>query len=243
MGSRINTVMQPCFFQLAGILPADEAITRIKGFVEKTYAKRGEAIVARNFAAIDRSLERLAHVPLGGVTNDRSTTPPVPDDVPDFVARITSRLIAGDGDLLPVSALPVDGTFPTGTTKYEKRAIAQMIPIWDPGDLHRLRQVRDGLPARNDPDEGVPDGRRRGGAGRLPPQGVPLAGPAGSSTHDPGRPGRLHRVRRLRRRLSGEEQDRHEPQGDRHGARRRPSRRRATRAGTSSSRSRRSIAA
>ena len=132
MGSRINTVMQPCFFQLAGILPPDEAIARIKGFVEKTYAKRGEAVVARNFAAIDRSLERLAHVTLGVVTNAIPTTPPVPDDVPDFVARITSRLMAGDGDLLPVSALPVDGTFPTGTTKYEKRAIAQMIPIWDP---------------------------------------------------------------------------------------------------------------
>jgi len=132
MGSRINTVMQPCFFQLAGILPADQAIARIKGFVEKTYAKRGEAVVARNFAAIDRSLERLGHVSLGGVTNTRPTTPPVPDDVPDFVARITSRLMAGDGDQLPVSALPVDGTFPTGTAKYEKLAIAQMIPIWDP---------------------------------------------------------------------------------------------------------------
>ncbi len=132
MGSRINTVMQPCFFQLAGILPPDEAITRIKGFVEKTYAKRGEATIARNFAAIDHSLERLAHVPVGGVSNSRPTTPPVPDDVPDFVARFTSRLMAGDGDMLPVSALPVDGTFPTGTAKYEKRAIAQMIPIWDP---------------------------------------------------------------------------------------------------------------
>src|ERR1017187_6927903 len=132
MGSRINTVMQPCFFQLAGILPADQAIARIKGFVEKTYAKRGEAVVARNFAAIDRSLERLGHVSLGGVTNTRPTTPPVPDDVPDFVARITSRLMAGDGDQLPVSALPVDGTFPTGTAKYEKLAIAQMIPIWGP---------------------------------------------------------------------------------------------------------------
>jgi pyruvate-ferredoxin/flavodoxin oxidoreductase len=132
MGSRINTVMQPCFFQLAGILPPAEAIIRIKAFVEKTYAKRGEAIVARNFAAIDRSLARLGHVPPGGVTNDRATTPPVLDDVPDFVARITARLIAGDGDLLPVSALPADGSFPTGTTKYEKRAIAQMIPIWDP---------------------------------------------------------------------------------------------------------------
>jgi pyruvate-ferredoxin/flavodoxin oxidoreductase len=132
IGGRINTVMQPCFFQLAGILPPDEAISGIKGFVERTYAKRGEAVVARNFAAIDRSLERLAHVPRAGVTNDLVTTPEVPVDAPDFVARITSRLMAGDGDRLPVSALPVDGTFPTGTAKYEKRAIAQMIPVWDP---------------------------------------------------------------------------------------------------------------
>ena len=132
MGSRINTIMQPCFFQLAGILPPDEAIARIKGFVAKTYAKRGDAVVARNYAAIDRSLERMAHVPLGSVANDLRPVLDVPDDAPDFVARITSRLMAGDGDRLPVSALPVDGTFPTGTTKYEKRAIAQMIPIWDP---------------------------------------------------------------------------------------------------------------
>src|SRR4029453_5192055 len=108
------------------------AIARIKGFVEKAYAKRGEAVVARNFAAIDRSLERLVHVALGSVPDDVHTGPIVPDDAPDFVARITSRLIAGDGDLLPVSALPADGTFPTGTAAYEKRAIAQMIPIWDP---------------------------------------------------------------------------------------------------------------
>jgi len=131
MGSRINTVMQPCFFQLAGILPAEEAITQIKHFVEKTYAKRGEAIVARNFAAIDLSLAALGHVTVGTVSNDLPTTQAIVGEVPDFVARITSRLMAGDGDLLPVSALPVDGTFPSGTTKYEKRAIAQMIPIWD----------------------------------------------------------------------------------------------------------------
>ncbi len=129
MGSRINTVMQPCFFQLAGILPADEAIARIKGFVEKTYAKRGEAVVARNFAAIDRSLAALGHVRPGTVG-----APPVVESevLPDFVERVTARLIAGDGDLLPVSALPVDGTFPSGTTRFEKRAIAQSIPVWDP---------------------------------------------------------------------------------------------------------------
>ncbi len=132
MGSRINTVMQPCFFQLSGILPPDEAVARIKSWVEATYAKRGEAIVTRNFDAIDSSLARLAHVPLGTVTNDQPTTPSAPEGVPDFVARVTSRLMAGEGDLLPVSALPVDGTFPTGTTQYEKRAIAQEIPVWDP---------------------------------------------------------------------------------------------------------------
>ena len=131
MGSRINTVMQPCFFQLAGILPPDEAISRIKAFVEKTYAKRGPAVIARNYDAIDRSLARLAHVPLGVRTNDTPTIPVVPDGVPDFVARFTSRLMAGDGDQLPVSAMSADGTFPSGTTQYEKRGIAQMIPIWD----------------------------------------------------------------------------------------------------------------
>ena len=131
MGNRINTVMQPCFFQLAGILPPEDAIARIKAFVEKTYAKRGPTVIARNFDAIDRSLARLTHVPLGGRTNEIPTIPPVPDDVPDFVARFTSRLMAGEGDMLPVSAMSADGTFPSGTTQYEKRGIAQMIPIWD----------------------------------------------------------------------------------------------------------------
>ncbi len=133
MGNRINTVMQPCFFQLSGVLPADEAIASIKQSVEQAYGHRGRTIVERNFAAIDRSLAALhrAEVP-ARVTSDRSTTLAVPHSAPDFVQRVTARLIAGEGDLLPVSALPVDGTFPTGTTAYEKRAIAQEIPIWDP---------------------------------------------------------------------------------------------------------------
>ncbi len=132
MGTRINTVMQPCFFQLSGVLPADEAIARIKESVVKTYAKRGEAVVARNFAAIDRSLERLVHVPLGPIGEDEIVVTPAESDPREFVRRITSALIAGQGDLLPVSAMPVDGTFPTGTTKLEKRQIAQEIPVWDP---------------------------------------------------------------------------------------------------------------
>jgi pyruvate-ferredoxin/flavodoxin oxidoreductase len=133
MGNRVNTVMQPCFFQLAGVLPADEAVAAIKAAVEKTYARRGREVIERNFAAIDRSLAALQRVPVPAhATSSRSRAHTIPEDAPDFVKRVTSLLMAGDGDLLPVSALPVDGTFPTGTAKYEKRAIAKEIPIWDP---------------------------------------------------------------------------------------------------------------
>jgi pyruvate-ferredoxin/flavodoxin oxidoreductase len=133
MGDRINTVMQPCFFHLAGVLPADEAIARIKDSVAKTYAKRGGEVVERNFAAIDQALARLARVTVpAAATSRRSRDRGVADDAPEFVQRVTTRLLAGDGDLLPVSALPVDGTFPSGTTRYEKRSIAKEIPIWDP---------------------------------------------------------------------------------------------------------------
>jgi len=132
MGNRINTVMQPCFFHLSGVLPADDAIARIKDNVVKTYAKRGQAVVDRNFAAIDRSIERLGHVSLGPVADGHEIPALVPDSAPEFVKHVTAALMAGDGDLLPVSAFPVDGTFPGGTTRYEKRAIAHEIPIWDP---------------------------------------------------------------------------------------------------------------
>jgi pyruvate-ferredoxin/flavodoxin oxidoreductase len=131
MGNRINTVMQPCFFKLSGVLPADEAIARIKESVEKAYGKRGRAVVERNFAAIDRSLERLEHVTVPAALTGHELPPIVPETAPDFVKKVTATLLAGDGDLLPVSAFPVDGTFPTGTTQFEKRAIAHEIPIWD----------------------------------------------------------------------------------------------------------------
>ena len=131
MGNRINTVMQPCFFHLSGVLPAEEAIAKIKKFTEKTYAKRGQAVVDRNFAAIDASIGRLSHVKLGTPSSNKSAMFSVPDSAPDFIKNVTSVIMAGDGDLLPVSAFPADGTFPTGTTKYEKRAIAQIIPVWD----------------------------------------------------------------------------------------------------------------
>ncbi len=133
MGNRINTVMQPCFFYLSGVLPADEAVGHIKESVQKTYGKRGPAIVERNFAAIDRSLQDLERVAVpAAVTSRAAAADIVPADAPEFVRQVTARMMAGEGELLPVSAFPVDGTFPTGTTKYEKRAIGREIPIWDP---------------------------------------------------------------------------------------------------------------
>ncbi len=133
MGNRVNTVMQTCFFALANVLPREEAIEQIKQAIKKTYGKRGEAVVQRNFAAVDASIENLHEVKYPDhVTSTFRRLPPVWGDVPDFVERVTGMIIGGKGDLLPVSALPVDGTFPTATAKYEKRSIALEIPIWDP---------------------------------------------------------------------------------------------------------------
>jgi pyruvate-ferredoxin/flavodoxin oxidoreductase len=139
MGGRINTAMQACFFALAGMLPREEAIEHIKQAIRKTYGKRGESIVEQNFAAIDLALERLqevrvpAEAPAGrSLAADGTNGIATLKTGDDFINRVTAAIIAGRGDLLPVSALTVDGTFPTGTAKYEKRSIAAEIPIWDP---------------------------------------------------------------------------------------------------------------
>jgi pyruvate-ferredoxin/flavodoxin oxidoreductase len=133
LGGRINTVMQPCFFALSGVLPREEATAALKKAIAEAYGKRGLAVVDRNQAAIDRALEALTPLPVPDrVAGGSHRMPPVPDIAPDFVKRVTERLLAGEGDLLPVSALPVDGTFPTDTARWEKRALAQEIPIWDP---------------------------------------------------------------------------------------------------------------
>ena len=132
MGGRINTVMQTCFFALSGVLPRDEAIRAIKHSIEKTYGKRGETIVQKNFAAVDRTLENLQEVPVTQqATSGFDIQPPVPIQAPEFVRNVTSKIIAGEGDLLPVSAFSPDGTFPSGTAQWEKRNIALEIPVWD----------------------------------------------------------------------------------------------------------------
>ena len=132
MGARINTIMQPCFFAISGVLPRDEAIPAIKRSIEKTYGKRGEAVVQKNFAAVDSALDHLHEVAVPAeVTAAFDLRPPVPAEAPDFVHKVTARIIAGEGDALPVSALPADGTYPVGTTQWEKRNISLDIPVWD----------------------------------------------------------------------------------------------------------------
>ena len=133
LGSRINTVMQTCFFALANVLPQDAAIPAIKQAIVKSYGKRGEAVLTRNFAAVDGAVAALHEVEVPTeIGEGPSMRPPVPSKAPDFVQRVTAAMIAGKGDLLPVSALPVDGTFPTDTARWEKRSIAREIPVWDP---------------------------------------------------------------------------------------------------------------
>jgi pyruvate-ferredoxin/flavodoxin oxidoreductase len=132
MGSRVNTIMQTCFFAISGILPRDEAIHQIKKAIQKTYGKRGEAVVQKNFAAVDQSLANLFEVKVPGkVTSTLTRRPPVSAEAPAFVRDVLGPMIAFEGDTVPVSAMPVDGTFPTGTTKWEKRNIALEIPVWE----------------------------------------------------------------------------------------------------------------
>ena len=135
MGQRINTVMQTCFFAISNILPKDEAITQIKNAIKKTYSKKGDAIVQKNFEAVDASLEHLHKVDVPAqATSQLTMSAPVPADAPEFVKKLTAEIIADRGNELPVSAFKdvVDGTWPTGTTQYEKRCIATEIPVWDP---------------------------------------------------------------------------------------------------------------
>ncbi len=132
MGSRINTVMQTCFFAISGVLPRDEAIAQIKKAIEKTYGKRGPEVVRKNFAAVDQTLANLHKVDVpAAVTTTRVMPPIVSDKAPDFVKRVTAVMLANKGDLLPVSAFPVDGTWPMATAQWEKRNIALDIPVWD----------------------------------------------------------------------------------------------------------------
>ncbi len=133
LGIRINTVMQTCFFAISNVLPKVQAIEKIKEYIKKTYGKRGKTIVDMNFRAVDMSLEHLNKVTIPKRATSKITmNGSLPQESPEFVQKVISEIINGNGDELPVSALPCDGTYPSGTTMWEKRDIAQEIPIWDP---------------------------------------------------------------------------------------------------------------
>ena len=132
MGTRINTIMQTCFFAISGVLPREEAIEQIKKAIKKTYGKRGEAVVQKNFAAVDAALAHLHKVELpAAASSDFDIVGVISNKAPKFVHDVLGQIAAGHGDLLPVSAIPPGGAFPTGTAQWEKRNIAQFIPVWD----------------------------------------------------------------------------------------------------------------
>ncbi len=132
MGSRINTIMQTCFFAISGVLPREQAIEQIKKSIKKTYGRKGDQVVQQNFQAVDQTLANLSEVKVPDkVTSELEMPPVVSDRAPDYVKRVTARIIEGKGDTLPVSAMPADGTFPTGTSQWEKRNIALEIPVWE----------------------------------------------------------------------------------------------------------------
>ena len=133
MGARINTIMQTCFFAISGVLPREQAIEKIKEAIQATYGGKGEEVVAKNFAAVDATLANLNEIKVPDkATSTKERPPAVPEHAPEFVKNVTARIIANEGDQLPVSAMPVDGTFPTDTCRWEKRNIALEIPVWDP---------------------------------------------------------------------------------------------------------------
>ncbi|SFJ05336.1 pyruvate:ferredoxin (flavodoxin) oxidoreductase [Celeribacter neptunius] len=131
LGARTNTILQTCFFALSGVLPRDEAIAKIKHAIEKTYTKKGRDVVEKNFAAVDGALAGLHEIAVPSEATSGILRPSlVPDDAPTFVRDVTAKMMEGIGDDIPVSALPVDGTFPSGTAAWEKRNVAEDVPVW-----------------------------------------------------------------------------------------------------------------
>lgn len=133
MSGRINTIMQTCFFALSGVLPREEAILQIKKAIEKTYFKKGKTVIEQNFRAVDQTLDHLYEVKVPEkVSSKRDFDPVVPDAAPEFVKDVTAIMMAGHGDSLPVSKIPIDGSYPSATTKWEKRNISDLVPVWEP---------------------------------------------------------------------------------------------------------------
>jgi pyruvate-ferredoxin/flavodoxin oxidoreductase len=132
MGNRINTILQTCFFAISNILPREEAIAKIKDAIYESYWRKGDAVVQKNYEAVDKTLEHLYQIDYKkNIIGNKPLEDVVPTSAPDFVKNVLGKIIAGEGDELPVSAFPADGTYPSGTTKFEKRNIADAVPVWD----------------------------------------------------------------------------------------------------------------
>ena len=218
MGGRINTVMQTCFFAISGVLPREEAIAAIKHAIEKTYGKRGEAVVKKNFAAVDASLDHLHEVKVPAeVSSSFDMRPAVPAQAPEFVRDVLAKIIEGEGDALPVSAMPIDGTFPTrhrAVGKAQHRAGNSGVGR---GPLHPVRQVRAGLPARGDPGQDLRSGAAGKSSRHLQVDCGALEGIQGDEVHAASGAGGLHRLRAVRGNLPGQVQERGQAQGHQHG--------------------------
>ena len=219
MGGRINTIMQVCFFALSGVLPRDKAIESIKYSIKKTYGKKGEEVVAMNLKAVDNTLEHLHEVPVTQrVNGSGDLLPPISLDAPTFVKDVLGRLTAGEGDELPVSAFPVDGTFPTGTAQYEKRNLALDIPVWDEKICIQCLKCVAICPHATIRAKVYEPAALANAPETLQKCGQPQPGVQGLEVHAAGRGGGLHRLFVVRGRLPRTQQNRGQTQGHQHAA-------------------------
>ena len=236
MGGRINTIMQVCFFALSGVLPRDKAIESIKYSIKKTYGKKGEEVVAMNLKAVDNTLEHLHEVPVPNRANGAGPLlPPLVAGAPKFVNDVLGKITAGEGDDLPVSAFPVDGTFPTATAQYEKRNLALDIPVWDEKVCIQCLKCVAICPHATIRAKVYEPAALQGAPGDIQERRLPRAGIQGNEIHAAGRRRGLHRLRALRGRLPGQEQDRGQAQGHQHAPAGAVARCRSGRTGISSS--------
>jgi pyruvate-ferredoxin/flavodoxin oxidoreductase len=221
LGGRINTIMQSAFFGLSGVLPREEAVAKIKDAIRRSYERKGGEIVKRNVEAVDAALVHVSEIEIPNAVTSRDARPPaVSTAAPDFVRRVTAMIVAGEGDLLPVSAFPPDGTWPTATARWEKRGLAAEIPIWDKTFCIQCNKC-----AIVCPHAAIRRARER--AVRVPVAAVQVPRAPRARLHDPGRPRRLHRLQPVRSGLSRPRQVEPQTEGDQHAAAGRAPRRRA----------------
>ena len=219
MGRRTNTVLQTCFFALSGVLPPDEAVAQIKKAITKTYGKKGEQIVQMNFAAVDAALAGLHEVPIPAAPDAEAvaTVPPSYAGAPGVRPEGHGPAPGGQGDLMPVSAIPLDGCWPTGTSRFEKRNIALEIPVWDPAVCIQCNKCVLVCPHACIRAKFYRAGGAGGRAGGVRLDALQVHRVSRPALLAAGRPGGLHGLLALRADLPGEGPHQPAPQGDRHG--------------------------